>query len=102
MRVRRVPQERPLPAHPDQVLILELVEVMGEGGRGNLQFFLNVADHQPLRVSGQEKLHDAQPGFGPHGGEHVGVARDSFGGFVRLHVSIMLELRNSASDFSGR
>ena len=25
-------------------------------------------------MSGEQELHDAEPGFGSHGGEHVGVA----------------------------
>ena len=47
--VRRVPQERALPPHLDQILVLELVEMMGKRGGGDFQLFLDVADHQSLR-----------------------------------------------------
>ena len=66
--------------------MLSLVEMMGEGGVGDAEFFLDFVDDQTVRVCLQEQLHDAQAGFGAHGGKHVGVAGDV------LHISIIPEL----------
>ncbi len=47
--------------------------MMGEGGVGDVEFLLNFADYQAFGMSLQEQLHNAQAGFGAHGGKHVGV-----------------------------
>ena len=73
--------------------------MMGERGGGDAQLVLDIADHQSLRVGGQKKLHDAQPGLRAHGGEHVGVAGDLFRVLASSHSSIILEIRNTSSRF---
>lgn len=47
-----------------------------KSGIGDVQFILNVADYQSLRMSGEQGLHDAQARFRAHGGKHVGVTGD--------------------------
>ena len=55
----------------------------------------------PCGMGGQQQLHDAQPGFRPHGGKHVGVAGDGLGVLATFHNSIILELCNNTSGFVG-
>src|SRR5258706_15633600 len=69
--------------------------MVGEGGVRNAQFALDIADHQAVRVSGQEKLHDSQPWFRSHRREHVGILGDLFGRFPVLgsgHISNLAEI----------
>src|SRR5207249_4329844 len=65
-----------------------------QSGIGDIEFFLYLADDEPIGMSGQEELHDAEPGLGAHGGEHVGVFGDLLGGFLSsdgCHISIVAE-----------
>src|SRR6266852_3062464 len=71
----RVPQKCALPLHAHQIFIPQLVQVMRQRRIGNLEFPLNVSNHQPLRMRRQKQLHDPQPGFRPHRREHVGILR---------------------------
>ena len=67
----------PAALRPD--LRSQLVEMVRKRRIGDIQFFLNLADHQALGMRGEQQLHDAQPRLGSHGGEHVGVLGDPFG-----------------------
>src|SRR5437867_10488034 len=65
-----------------------------QSGIGDIEFFLYLADDEPIGMSGQEELHDAEPGLGAHGVEHVGVFGDLLGGFLSsdgCHISIVAE-----------
>ena len=54
--------------------------MMGERGVGDVEFLLNFADDQAFGMRGEQELHDAQAGFGAHGGKHVRVLGDLVGG----------------------
>ncbi len=58
--VRGVPQEGAVAPDLHQAFVLQLVEMMREGGAGNVQFAADLADHHAGRVSGEEQLHDAK------------------------------------------
>lgn len=58
--------------------------MMRKGGVWNAELALNLTYHQALGVSGEQELHDAKPGFGSHGGEHVGVLSHLFVAFSGL------------------
>src|ERR1700722_1493044 len=47
----------------DEILGFEFVEVMGQGGVGDIELLLNFADDQALGMSGEQQLHDAQAGL---------------------------------------
>ena len=49
-----VAEERPFAADFDQILILQLVEMMGKRGSGNIEFGLNFADYQAFRMRGEQ------------------------------------------------
>ena len=51
----------PSRSHGDQVLVLQFLEVVREGGAGDAELFADVADDQPVRVRGQQQAHDPQP-----------------------------------------
>jgi hypothetical protein len=72
--VRCVPQEFLIAPDGHQTFLFELFEMMRKGGSCNIQFALNVADNEALRVGCQQKLHNAQPGFGSHSGQHISEA----------------------------
>src|SRR5260370_29896618 len=72
---------------------------MGEGRIGDLQFFLNLADHESFGMGGEQQLHDSESGLGAYGGEHVGVFGDPLCGLAggwgfsgHWHISILLEI----------
>src|ERR1700687_1595398 len=67
---------------------------MGQRGIWDFQFFLDLADHQAVRMRGQQQLHDSKSRFRSNGREHVGVARDLLGAVLRAncHVSILAEI----------
>jgi hypothetical protein len=74
--------------------------MMGQRGVGNVELFLNFAYNQALGVGGEQQLHDPQARLGSHGGKHVGVFGDLFGGLLRSegglgcsHISIIAEIR---------
>ncbi len=91
-----VAQKSALAIHEDKIFGTELVQVMGEGGVRDVEFGLNFADDQAFGMGGKQQLHDAQAGFGAHGGEHVGELGDLlgvlFGGGERWHISIIAEI----------
>jgi hypothetical protein len=66
--------------------------MMGEGGIGDVDFLLDFADHEAFGMRLQQELHDAQAGFGTHGGEHVGITGDLGGGRGARHISIIAEI----------
>ena len=74
-----VPEEGAFAAHAHEILIFEFFEMMRQRGIGDAQLVLDFAHDQTLRVGREQQLHDAEPGLGSHGGEHVGVAGDLFG-----------------------
>ena len=45
--------------------------MMRQGRVWDIEFFLNLAHHQTVGMGGEQQLHYAEPGFGPHGGKHV-------------------------------
>ena len=61
---------------PTKPSLLQLVEMVGKRGAGDIEFGLDVSDDQAVGMGGEEQLHDAKAGFGAHGGEHVGEAGD--------------------------
>src|ERR1700674_1791011 len=66
-------------------------------GAGNLELILNLADHEPFGVGGEQQLHNAQPRLDAHGGKHVGVTGDAVAVRSGLagsasHISIILEI----------
>jgi len=89
--VRSIPEEGALATDGDEFLISELVQVMGKRGIGNLEFGLDVSDHHALWLGRHKKLHDAQPRFGAHRGEHISIAGD-LGCREARHISILLEI----------
>ena len=99
-----VAQKRAFALHVDQALGFQLLQMMGEGRVGNLQFLLNFADYQSVGVSGKQQAHDAQTGLGTDGGEHVGIGRNALAGVsgkrgsIR-HISIILEIWILSSNF---
>src|SRR6516165_1252487 len=62
-----VPKKRAFSSYPHQILVLKFVEMMRQGRGGNPQFILNVTNNEPLGVSGQQELHDAQSRLRTHG-----------------------------------
>ena len=42
----------------------------------NVEFLLNLADHQSVGMRRQQQLHNAQPRLGSHGRKHVGILGD--------------------------
>jgi hypothetical protein len=42
--------------------------------RRDAEFGAHLANHEAVRMSGEQKPDDAQPGLGPKGSEHIGVA----------------------------
>src|SRR5215472_6446246 len=70
--------------------------MVGQGGIGNVQLLLNLADYQTVRMSREKKLDDPQPWFGAHCGEHVGKFRYLLWiGFTSglAHISTFAEIR---------
>ena len=57
-----VPEECAVAPHGDKALILELVEVMGEGGSAEAELVDDVADDHAFRMRGQQ--HGARCGGG--------------------------------------
>jgi len=74
--ISRVPQKLLVAADLDQPLVLQLLQMMGEGGRRDLEIALNIAHDEALRMGRQQQLHDAQSRLRTHRGEHVREARD--------------------------
>ena len=97
-----VAEEGAFAADGDEVLGLELVEMMGEGGGGDVEFVLNFAGEEALWMGGEEKLHDTEAGFRAHGGEHVGEFENLRGGrFGGRHISILAEIWNEVKSEDG-
>jgi hypothetical protein len=76
--------------------VFELVEVMGKSGIRDVQLLLKFPDDKSLWMRGQQELHDAEPDFGAHGGEHVSELDDLFLGVPRSvsHTSIFAAIWN--------
>src|SRR5216683_2710599 len=94
-RVRRVAQERTLSLHVHEPFILQLVEMMRQRRIGNLQFPLDVPNHQSLGMRRQQQLHDPEPRLRPHRREHIGILRYALCFLsVRFifHISIIAEI----------
>jgi hypothetical protein len=96
LSVRGVAEKRALAAHEDKIFGFELVEVMGERGVRDIELRLNFADDQAFGMGGEQELHDAEAGFGAHGGEHVSEFGDLFsvlfGCRSGRHISIIAEI----------
>src|SRR5258707_15458062 len=79
--------------------------MMGKRRVGDLEFPLNLIDHEPLGMRRQQQLHDAQPGLGGYGREHVGIFGNALGGLLgsnwfcgsHCHVSILPEIWSMSS-----
>src|SRR5207249_10675598 len=77
-----------------------------QSGIGDIEFFLYLADDEPIGMSGQEELHDAEPGLGAHGGEHVGVFGYLFGcslcgdaHHISMFAEIWIAVKSEGTDF---
>jgi hypothetical protein len=95
VRVRGVVQESTLALYVYEVFRLELVEMVGQSGIWNFQFFLNLTNDEALGMGGQQQLHDPQARLSAHCREHIGILSHSFYGFLGLggwHVSIIAEI----------
>lgn len=92
--VRGVAQECAFAAHLHQVLIPQLVEVVGQGRVRDIEFFLDFSDDQTVGMGGEEQLHDAESSLGAHGRKHIGIFCD----LLRVglddgrHISIIAEI----------
>src|SRR5678815_5073871 len=75
-RVGQIAQESAFPPHCDELLVLQLVQMMGEGGARNVQLGENISHDKTIGVRGKQQAQDAQPRLGPHGLKHIGVAND--------------------------
>ena len=74
--VRAVPDERLLALGRDELVVLELVEMMGQRRARDAGLGLDLADHQAVGMGGEQEPHDAEPRLGAEGGEHVGEVGD--------------------------
>src|SRR6201981_2632243 len=90
-----VAKERTLAGDADEVFVPQFVEMVGERGIGDVEFLLDFADHKAFGMRLQQKLHDAQAGFGAHGREHIRVTGDLVGGELAGHISIIAEIWDS-------
>src|SRR5260370_23716947 len=68
--VGRVPEEGAVASDLNQILVLELFQVVGQGRIGDAKFALDLADDKAVRMSGEEKLHNPQPRLRPHRRKH--------------------------------
>src|SRR5258707_6773062 len=69
--------------------------MMRERRIGNLQFSLNVPNHQPLWMCRQKQLHDAQPRLCSHRREHIRILRHPFRSLLAraaFNISIFAEI----------
>src|SRR3989442_12761173 len=57
-RVGDIAQESAFPPHNDQLLVLQLIQIMGERGARNVQLGENVSDHKTLRVRGKQQAQE--------------------------------------------
>src|SRR6266480_6451142 len=74
--IRRVTKIGALATHADQLLVLELVQVMGERGSGDAEFAADFVDDHAVRMRAEQQAHDPQPRLHPHRREHVRVTGD--------------------------
>jgi len=72
----RVSKEGTLTLHLDKPLVSKFVEVMGKGRIWNIELLLNFSDYEPVRMRGQQQLHNAEPRLDAHGGKHIRVFRN--------------------------
>ena len=72
--VGRIAEERSLAVGADQPFMLQLLQVVGQGGRGNAERGLELAGEHPVRMGGQQQPQDAEPRLRAERGEDVGVA----------------------------
>ena len=71
--IRRVPEKCSLPAHLDQVQILQFFEMMGKRRVRNAQFRRDVAHDHSLRMPGEQQPDHAQPRLGAQGGKQARI-----------------------------
>jgi hypothetical protein len=64
--------------------VLELFEVVRKRGSSDIQFGLDVAHDEPLRMRDQQKLHDPESGLGTHRRKHIGKASDALEVLLRV------------------
>src|SRR3984957_20708111 len=60
IRVGRVPQERALTAHADQVLVLKFFQMMGERAGWDVELAADLTDNQAFGVRAQQQAQDPQ------------------------------------------
>jgi hypothetical protein len=89
--ISRVPQESALAAHFDKTDLFQFFQVVGKGGSGYREFFLDLAGNHSIGMSGKEQPENLEPKLGAESGEAVGGPGDQEGvGFA--HSSIIAEI----------
>src|SRR4029077_12156156 len=77
------------------IFVLQFVQMMRERRDRYLQFPLDVPNDQPVGMRRQKQLHNQQPRFLPHRGEHVSILRHALRALLRcaaFHISIFAEI----------
>ena len=86
-RVRGIPQEAPFPLHINEVLVLQLLQVMRDGGRLHAEFILDLAGDQSFRMSPQEMIDNSQARLGSQSSQDVGELDEVDGFLFRFQMS---------------
>src|SRR5215471_17547146 len=73
--------------------------MMGQGGRRNIEFVLNLAHDHSVGMRREQHPQNPQARLRPKGREHVRIGRRPVGGWnnlglYSLHISIMIEVYN--------
>lgn len=85
--IGRVAQEGALPADSDETFVFEFVEVMGQRGRRDAHFRLNLANDHTFGVRGQKNTQNPQAGLCSESCEHVGIGGGAVSGVQQLSCS---------------